>query len=146
MKMLLDTMVVSELRKVRRGSTAPNFALWAERTNLSLCYISVITVHEIERGVRLTEHRDPFQGLVYRSWLDDVLEAFHSRIWALTTPAAIISGGFHVPNPAPLADSLIAGTAADQHATIVTRNTKDFSRFGVPLLDPWDTPTPPYAE
>ena len=52
-----------------------------------------------------------------------------------------IGWAFHVPNAAPLADSLVAGIAKEHGLTVVTRNTVDFTRFGVPLFNPWQSAT-----
>ncbi|MDR1186912.1 MAG: type II toxin-antitoxin system VapC family toxin [Bifidobacteriaceae bacterium] len=136
--LLLDTPVTSELRRMRHPQADPTFAAWAARTDLSKAFISVITVHEMERGVRLAERRDPSQGAVFRAWLENLLEAFAGSVLDLTPAAARLAAGFHVPDPAPLADSLIAGTAAELGLTVATRNLSDFARFGVPLLNPWD--------
>lgn len=137
MGLLLDTVVTSELRRARHPGVDPAFAAWAESADLSQAFVSVISVHEMERGALLVERRDSAAGAVYRTWLDDLQEAFSGRVLELTATAAKIAAAFHVPDPAPLADSLIAGTAVEHGLTVVTRNTADFARFGVPLLDPW---------
>ena len=136
--LLLDTMVTSELRRARHRDADPAFARWAASTDLTTAYVSVITLHEMWRGVRLTERKDPATGAVYRTWLEDLVEAFHGRVLDLTADAAVLSAAYHVPDPAPLADALIAGTAAVHGLTVATRNTADFRRFGVPLVNPWD--------
>jgi predicted nucleic acid-binding protein len=135
--LLLDTMVASELRRVRHRTADPGFASWAASVDLSSAFLSVITMHEMLRGVLLTERRDPATAVIYRTWLDDVLEAFQGRILDLTLRAAQIAAAYHIPDPAPLADALIAGTARAHGLTVATRNTSDFKRFGVPLMNPW---------
>jgi predicted nucleic acid-binding protein len=137
MALLLDTPVTSELRRARHPRATPAFAAWAAQTDLSDAFVSVITIHEMERGVLLTERKDPARGAVYRAWLEDLLEAFHDRVLELTLGASRLAAAFHVPDPAPLADALIAGTAAERGLTVATRDTSDFVRFGVPLVDPW---------
>jgi len=136
-RLLLDTVVTSELRKVRHPGGDPVFAAWAESQDLSDAFVSVITIHEMERGVLLAERKDQAQGAVYRTWLENLQEAFYGRILPLTMDAAKLAAVFHVPDPAPLADSFIAGTAWERGLTVVTRNVADFSRFGVPFLNPW---------
>ncbi|MDR1118558.1 MAG: type II toxin-antitoxin system VapC family toxin [Bifidobacteriaceae bacterium] len=138
MSLLLDTPVTSELRRARRPGADRAFANWAATTDLSRAFVSVVTIHEMERGVLLTERKDPAQGAAYRAWLEDLLEAFDGRVLGLSLGAARLAASFHVPDPAPLADALIAGTAAERGLAVVTRNTHDFGRFGVALVNPWD--------
>ncbi|MDR1442817.1 MAG: type II toxin-antitoxin system VapC family toxin [Bifidobacteriaceae bacterium] len=136
-RLLLDTPVTSELRRARRPGADPAFRAWAEQTDLAQAFVSVVTVHEMERGVLLTARKDPARGAVYRAWLEDLLEAFEGRVLSLTSAAAKVAAAFHVPDPAPLADALIAGTAKEAGLTVATRNVSDFARFDVPLVNPW---------
>ncbi len=135
---LLDTNVVSELRKVRLGRADRNVALWAEGVETAALYLSAITVQELEIGVLLAERRDPPQGAVFRRWFEDqVLPAFAGRVLPVDTAVARRSAVLHVPDPAPFRDSLIAATALIHHMTLVTRNVADFQASGVELLNPW---------
>jgi len=138
MRWLLDTNVTSELRRARLPGVDNHFAAWAERTDLADAAISVVTIHEMMRGALLIERRDPAQAATYLSWLRVLMTAFDQRILDVSQEVAIVSARYHVPDPAPLADALIAGTAAVHELTVVTRNTADFARFGVPLLNPWE--------
>ncbi|MDR1294405.1 MAG: type II toxin-antitoxin system VapC family toxin [Bifidobacteriaceae bacterium] len=142
MRLLLDTCVTSELRRVRHVDADPTFVAWAASTDLAHAFVSVITVHEMERGVLLTERKDAVQGAVYRTWLENLLEAFHGRVLPVSLEASRMAARFHVPDPAPLADALIAGTGMACGLTIATRNTSDFGRFGVPVLNPWTSQGP----
>lgn len=135
---LLDTNVVSELRKVRLGRADRNVALWAEGVETAALYLSAITVQELEIGVLLAERRDPPQGAVFRRWFEDqVLPAFAGRVLPVDTAVARRSAVLHVPDPVPFRDSLIAATALVHHMTLVTRNVADFQASGVELLNPW---------
>lgn len=137
---LLDTNVVSELRKVRTGKADPNVAAWARAVPAGGLFLSVIVVQELEIGVRLAERRDPAQGSVLRAWLDDhVLPAFGPRLLAIDVAVARRSAALHVPDPRPVRDGLIAATALVHGLTVVTRNVDDFVPTGVPLLNPWET-------
>ncbi len=81
---LLDTNVVSELRKVRTGKAHPNVAAWSRTVSPASLFLSVITVHELEVGVGLLERRDPVQGALLRTWLDGhVLPTFAGRCLAV---------------------------------------------------------------
>lgn len=138
---ILDTNVVSELRKVRSGKADRNVAVWADSVNATDLYLSVITVLELEIGVQLSERRDPSQGALLRTWLNaHVLPAFAGRILPVDTDVALCSAGLHVPDPRPVRDALIAATALVHAMTVVTRNTVDFESTGVPLLNPWEFP------
>lgn len=136
---LLDTNVVSELRKVRLGRADAQVARWAQEVAVAQLYISVITVHELEIGVLLLQRRDLAQGAVLRSWMDDyVLPAFAGRILPVDTAVVQRSAQLHVPDPQPFRDGLIAATALVHGMTVVTRNVADFARTEVALLNPWD--------
>ena len=135
---LLDTNVVSELRKVRAGKADANVARWADSVDASELYLSVISVQELEIGVLLVERRDPVQGAMLRSWLNDhVLPAFAGRILPVDTTVALRSARLHVPDPHPVRDGLIAATALVHGMTVVTRNVEDFTRAGAKMLNPW---------
>jgi predicted nucleic acid-binding protein len=138
---LLDTHVVSELRKVRAGRADGHVAAWADSVDAADLYLSVISVQELEIGVLLAERRDPAQGAVFRAWLDGhVLPAFAGRILIVDTAVAERSARLHVPDPRPLRDGLIAATALVHGMTVVTRNVADFAPTGVPTLNPWTSP------
>lgn len=139
---ILDTNVLSELRKVRAGKADAHVARWSDSTNAIDLYLSVITLQELEIGVLLAERRDPAQGSMLRSWLDHhVLPAFDGRILAVDTAVVIRSAKLHVPDPRPFRDGLIAATALVHGMTLVTRNVDDFSATGVALLNPWQNAT-----
>lgn len=135
---LLDTNVVSELRKVRLGRADPGVARWADSVNASNLYLSVVSVQELEMGVLQLLRRDPVQGAVLRTWLDmQVVPAFGQRILPVDLAVAQRSAALHVPNPRPVRDGLIAATALVHSMTVVTRNVVDFRPCGVPVLNPW---------
>jgi toxin FitB len=135
---LLDTNVVSELRKVQIGKANPGVAAWAATVAAQDLFISVITLEEIEIGVLLAERRDPAKGAVFRHWLDrQVLPAFARRTLAVDTHVALRCAHLHVPDVRPERDALIAATALVHGMTVVTRNAPDFIGTGVRLLNPW---------
>lgn len=135
---LLDTNVLSELRKARSGKAHPHVAAWAQTVPGGSLYLSAITVQEVEIGVLLAERRDPVQGALLRAWLDEhVLPAFADRILPVDTAVARRAAALHVPDPRPLRDGLIAATALVHGMAVVTRNVADFEPTGVRLLNPW---------
>ena len=138
---LLDTNVVSELRKIRPGKANRHVADWADSMDATDLYLSVISIQELEIGVLLAERRDPSQGAIFRTWLNGhVLPAFIGRILAVDTAVALHSARLHVPDLRPVRDGLIAATALVHGMTVVTRNVADFKPTGVPILNPWIGP------
>jgi predicted nucleic acid-binding protein len=136
---VLDTNVVSELRKVRSGKADPHVARWADSVDAGSLHISAITILELEIGILQVEHRDPTQGAMLRTWLDTlVLPEFQGRILPVDTAIARSCARLHVPDPRAERDALIAATALVHGMTVVTRNLADFEPTGVPLLNPWD--------
>lgn len=137
--LLLDTNVVSELRKVRSGKANPNVAGWAAAVPSGQMFLSAITMHELEHGVLLAERADPARGGLLRVWLDrSVAVAFAERVLAIDETIARRAAALHVPDPAPFRDSLIGATALVHRMAVVTRNQRDFERFpGLTVVNPW---------
>lgn len=136
---LLDTNVVSELRKIRLGTANESVAAWADRIDAADLFLSVITIQELEIGVLLLERRDSLQGSIFRAWLNNhVLPAFAGRILAIDTAVVLRSAQLHVPNPRPVRDGLIAATALVHGMAVVTRNMADFKTTGVRIFNPWN--------
>lgn len=139
---LLDTNVVSELRKAGTGRADPAVIRWAGSVVPEATHVSVITVMEIEIGILRLARRDSHQGGILRSWLEQqVLTAFAGRILAVDLEVAFRCAQMLVPDPKADRDALIAATAQEHGLTVVTRNTADFQSTGVKLLDPWSQTT-----
>lgn len=135
---VLDTNVVSELRKAKAGKADRNVTAWAATVAPGSLYLSAITILELETGILLVERRDPAQGAILRSWLDDhVLPAFVGRVLAVDTVVAQRCAALHVPDPRSDRDALIAATALVHGMMVVTRDVADFEPTGVRILDPW---------
>ncbi|CAM2068898.1 Type II toxin-antitoxin system VapC family toxin [Sulfidibacter corallicola] len=140
MMYILDTNVVSELRKARTGKADPAVVAWAESVPPSLQYLSVITILELEMGIAQIERRDHSQGLILKKWLKtQILTAFQKRILHIDLLIARRCGRLPVPDPRSDRDALIAATALVHGMTVVTRNIDDFSPTGVPVLNPWES-------
>jgi predicted nucleic acid-binding protein len=135
---LLDTNVVSELRKSADGRINKGVQSWAEAIFPELMFISAITVLELEIGVLQIERRNKKQGAVLRRWLNqNVLPAFSDRVLPVDLAVAQRCASLHVPNPKSERDAMIAASAIESRMTIVTRNVSDFSQSGVKVFDPW---------
>ena len=135
---LLDTNVISELRKAGSNKIHLNVQQWASQIPVSDLYLSVITLLELELGILLIERRDHAQGKVLRSWFSDhVVPAFTERTLDIDTAIAQRCATLHVPDQRSDRDALIAATALVHGMTVVTRNIVDFQATGVKLLNPW---------
>lgn len=135
---LLDTNVLSELRKVRARKADPRVAAWLRGAPAGALFLSVIVIHELEIGVLLAERRDRIKGALLRSWLDDhVLSVFADRILPIDAAVARRSASLNVSDPRPIRDGLIAATALVHGMAVVTRNVADFKPTGVQIVDPW---------
>jgi len=137
MTFLLDTNVVSELRRSRR--TDAKVAAWADAVPPTEMFLSSVTILELETGALLLERRNPVQGKLIRQWIEDrVLPAFADRILPVDTAVARRCAHLHIPNPKPYRDSLIAATALVHELIVVTRNRSDFEPMTAAVLNPWE--------
>ncbi len=135
--MLLDTNVISELGKApaRRD---PKVVAWMEAQDSALVWTSVVCLEEIERGVLSKERKDQEAGRALRAWFENqVLSVLGSRAIAVDANVASTAAAMGVPDPRPLADRLIAATAAVHGLSVATRNVADFEPLGVRVVDPW---------
>ena len=135
---LLDTNVVSELRKAKAGKADKNVAKWAADVAVPSLFLSAITILELEIEVLLIERRDSVQGAVLREWFEGhVLTAFSQRVLPVDTAVAQRAARLQVPDPRSDRDAIIAATAVVHGMAVVTRNTAHFERTGVAIINPW---------
>jgi predicted nucleic acid-binding protein len=135
---VLDTNVVSELRKVRAGKADANVAAWTESVDATTLFVSAITIMELELGVLSIERKDAAQGAMLRAWLEQhVLPEFSGRTLPVDTAVAQRCARLHVPDRRNERDALIAASALVHGMTVVTRNVADFQGTGVTILNPW---------
>ena len=134
MSFLIDTNVVSELRK-----SAPdrNVQSWFDSVGSNAIYLSVLTIGEIRMGVERLRRKDPQQAEVLVAWLDGLQAAYRDRIVDVDAAIATEWGRINVPDPLPVIDGLLAATALSKGWTLVTRNIADVDRCGVRLLNPF---------
>ena len=139
MMFVLDTNVVSELRKVRLGKADANVATWTESVDAADLFVSAITILELELGVLSIERKDAAQGAMLRAWLEQhVLPEFSGRTLPVDTAVAQRCARLHVPDKRGERDALIAATALVHGMTVITRNVADFKPTGVTILNPWE--------
>ena len=136
---LLDTNVISELRKAKTSKANKHVISWAKSVSTTSLFISVITILELETGILLIERRDHKQGALLRAWMNNhVLPSFADRTLAINTAIAQRCAQLHVPDPQSDRDALIAATALMHGMILVTRNIADFKSTGLTVLNPWE--------
>ena len=129
---LLDTVVVSELRKARPN---PRVIAWMHSLHEADVFLSVVTIGEIERGIRKLRDVD-FANTLTR-WLEDLLRFYGDRILPITPDIARRWGRLSADLGNEGADLLVAATAAAHGLTVATRNVRHFAPTGVPVFDPF---------
>jgi toxin FitB len=134
-KFLLDTNIISELRK--RDRAHPSVARWVARTQVEDIGTSVIVLAEIRRGIELKRRRDPDQAKSLDRWFAHMRTRLGDRVLLIDEPIAEAWALLGVPDALPLIDGLLAATAKVHGLTLVTRNVADIARTGVSLLDPF---------
>ena len=132
---LLDTNIVSEVRKGQRSDT--NVSNWYAGVSESKLFISSLTVGEIRKGIELVRRRDVDQAKALEKWLQTVIQSFSGRILTVDTEEAETWGRMSAIRPVPVIDGLLAATAAAHDMTLVTRNVSDVDGLGVRVLDPF---------
>lgn len=136
---LLDTNVISELRKVKSGKADKNVQKWSFQVAPQLMYVSSITIHELELGILLAERADKSKGGMLRKWMTEhVLPTFENRVISVDKNVVLVSAKYHVPDPKPYRDTLIAASSVVHNMTVVTRNTTNFCLDKVKTLNPWN--------
>ena len=136
---LLDTNIISEIRKLAKNKCDKNVADWVRSTSKDLMFTNAVVMMELERGVMSIERKDTTQGKLLRHWFEmDVKPAFHGKILKIDEQTAQICAKLHIPDHAPENDAWIAASAIQHNLVLVTRNTTDFSRTGVKLFNPFE--------
>lgn len=130
---LLDTNVVSELRKAKPHG---GVLAWFNATPESDLFVSAVTLGEIQRGIELTRDQNPAKAQEISQWADR-LAATHNILPMNTQTFRVWAQLMHHQSDALFEDAMIAATARVHQLTVVTRNTRDFAAFKVPLLDPF---------
>lgn len=134
-KYLLDTNVISELRKKNRCN--PGVRNWYTSINESEIYLSVLVIGELRCGVELIRRRDPNAAFHLEVWLKTIIQGYSHRIFPITQEIAEVWGHMNVPNPISTVDGLLAATAKVHECTLVTRNTKDILQCNISYYNPW---------
>jgi toxin FitB len=131
---VLDTNVISA---VRRPDRAPRVAAWLNGKSEQDLFLSVITIGEIERGIRQQEMRHPAFAHALRTWLDRTILLFSDRLLPFDAEDARIWGRLSTEIGHTGADLMIAASALRHTATVVTGNVSDFAPTGVRIENPF---------
>jgi len=134
-KFLLDTNIISEIRKRNRAN--PNVARWVARTPVEEIGTSVIVLAEIRRGIELKRRSDPEQARSLDQWYAHMRTKLGERVLPIDEPIGDAWALLSILNPLPLIDGLLAATAKVHGLTLVSRNVDDIAATGVPLLNPF---------
>ncbi len=135
MRYLLDTNVLSELRKGERAN--PNVRTWYEMVPGELLYLSVLTLGEVRIGIERCRRRDPPAAVSLENWLVNTERYYGSRILPVDQHCADLWGRLNSPNPVSCIDGLLAATALANQMTLVTRNIQDIEKTGVLFVNPF---------
>lgn len=136
MSYLLDTNVVSELRKGQRCNA--HVATWFAQVSDRDLYVSVLVIGEIRRGIERIRWRDAQAATALESWLARVITAYSDRILAVNRTIAEEWGRLNAGRPLSTVDSLLAATANIHGLTLVTRNIADIATTSVVYLNPFE--------
>ncbi|SKA01792.1 hypothetical protein SAMN02745119_02346 [Trichlorobacter thiogenes] len=131
---LLDTMVISELRK---QIPDPNVISWLGATSEKSLFLSVVTISEIQRGIAGQRRKDAVFARRLQQWLEMLLRNYGDRILPVTSDVARRWGELSAAVGHDGADLVIAATALQHGLTVVTRNEKHFQPLGVLIINPY---------
>ena len=140
MKFLLDTNIISEIRKRNRAD--PNVVRWVARTPVMETGTSVLVLAELRRGIELKRRRDPERAKFIDRWFSQMRAELADRVLPVDEPIAEAWAMMGIPNPLPSIDGLLAATAKVHGLTLVTRNVAQIAATGVSLLDPFTASHP----
>ena len=135
MKYLLDTNVLSEVRK--GSNTHPAVRKWWSETDFLEIHVSVMVLGEIRQGVERLRGKNPQKAQEIERWLQSITNALGARLLVVNHKIADVWGRMGVKRTLPLVDSVLAATAVAHGLTLVTRNTKDIQDTGARYLNPF---------
>jgi PIN family toxin-antitoxin system, toxin component len=136
---LLDTNIVSELRKLETGKIHPQVYRWIKSNGFTHTYISAVTLAEIQTGILSLARKDKAQAASLDNWFTNrLLPAYRTKTLPVDTKVALIYAQLNVPNKRPINDAYIAATAIAHKLKLVTRNIQDFQGMPITLENPFE--------
>ena len=136
MTFLIDTNIISEVRKGDRGN--PAVAAWWNGVAEDDLWLSPLVLGEIRKGVELARRRDPRKAEALEAWLADLMSGFGDRVLPVDAAVAEQWGKMNAIRPIPVIDALLAATAKVNGLTLVTRNVADVAGLDVDVLNPFE--------
>lgn len=136
MAFLLDTNVVSELRRARPDRIVEE---WLDGVSSMDLHLSVLVAGEIRRGIELLRHREPDRARALDEWLDGLVAAYADRLLPVSAAVADAWGRLSARRPLPVADGIMLATAEVHGLTLVSREAPSLADLGVPTLSPWES-------
>ena len=135
MNFLLDTNIVSELRRPRAHG---GLIEWFDAQSASSLFLSIVTAGEIRQGIEQLRRRDARQASLLDRWLNGLTQFYEDRLLYVDGAVAADWGRLRARRSVPVIDALIAATARVHKLTLVTRNVRDFASLDVTLLNPFE--------
>ena len=136
---LLNTNIISELKKLDSGKIHPQVQRWAYSINLMQTKISVVSIIEIRTGILSLARKDQAQAASLDNWFTNrLLPAYRTKTLPVDTKVALIYAQLNVPNKRPINDAYIAATAIAHKLKLVTRNIQDFQGMPITLENPFE--------
>ena len=136
MNYLIDTNIISEVRKGRRCN--PSVARWYESIEDASLYLSVLVIGEIRSGIEKARSKNADKANALEQWLVAVGRAFGERILPVDRDVADEWGRLNAGRRLPVIDGLLAATTKTHRMTLVTRNTADIADLNVSMLNPFE--------
>lgn len=133
-KYLLDTNVISEIRRSNADGRITSFLLEAGAQSV---FLSVLTLGELRAGAAKKRLSDAAFARHLSAWIDTTEDDFTDRILGVDKDTATLWGELSAGRTRPVFDTLLAATALAHGMTLVTRNTRDVADTGVQILNPW---------
>lgn len=135
---LIDTNIISELRKGKQANRGVIEFLYDTKADKQDCYLSVVTIGELRRGIEMIRHRgDVKQADALQKWFLMIANKYSNKIIPIDHEVAAIWADLRVPHHENILDKFIAATALLHSLQVVTRNIKDFEKTGVPVVNPY---------
>ena len=133
---LIDTNILSELRKGRRADA--RVLAWADSVRFEPQFISVLSLGEIRKGIEMVRSKDAKQALALEAWMENLKSGYAEAVLPVCSRVADVWGHLQAERTLPVIDGLLAATARVHYLKIATRNTEDFQELGIDVVNPFE--------